>query len=75
MKTRGEPQSPAPRRSYYQHSHILKIGGCPDRVRQLSMEVGVGQTMDIWLGQEGYIYIYIFPLSGPKVNFVASILW
>lgn len=60
VKTLGKLQSTAPRRRYYyQHPQILKIGGCPDHVHQLSMEVGVGQTVDIWLGQEGYIYIYI----------------
>ena len=86
VKALGKLQSTAPMRSYYQHPHILKIGGCPDHVHQLSMEVGVGQTTDIWLGQEGHIYIYvcvcvylsiyisIFPLSGPKVKLVAPTL-
>ena len=75
VKTLGKLQITAPRRSYYyQHPQILKIGGCPDHVHQLSMEVGVGQTVDVWLGQEGYIYIYIyliyisFLLVAPKSN-------
>ena len=42
---------------YYQHPHILKIGGCPNHVHWLSVEVGVGQTMDIWLGQDAYKYL------------------